>query len=54
MDATLTLGIRNITETTREYEYRGGPADGTAEFNGLTYTEEAPGRTIYLEFKGVF
>lgn len=51
---TITLGIRNLTEEDRHYEYRGGPETGSAPYAGLTYTTETPGREAYLEFKGKF
>jgi hypothetical protein len=53
MDTTLTLGVRNLTEESRNYEYRGGPASGPSS-DGLVYTNEDPGRTVYLEIKGEF
>lgn len=54
MDATLSLGIRNLTEESRNFEYRGGPVGGGGVSNGLVYTTEEPGRTVYLELKGAF
>ena len=54
MDATLTLGVRNLTEESRNYEYRGGPANSPSSSDGLTYTSEDPGRTVYLELKAEF
>lgn len=54
MDVTLSLGIRNLTEESRNFEYRGGPAGGAGTSNGLVYTTEEPGRSVSLELKGTF
>jgi hypothetical protein len=53
--ATLTFGIRNLLATTRQYEYRGGSANGNdGPHSGLTYTEEDPGMGFSVEFKATF
>jgi outer membrane receptor protein involved in Fe transport len=54
MDATVSLGIRNLTEESRNFEYRGGPVGSVGALNGLVYTTDEPGRTVYLELKGSF
>ncbi|WP_367874483.1 outer membrane beta-barrel protein [Luteolibacter sp. Populi] len=55
-DGTVTLGFRNLLDGTRDYEYRGGGANGGGggEFDGLVYTQESPGRSYSVEFKAVF
>jgi hypothetical protein len=54
-DATLTFGFKNLLDGTREYEFRGGGANGAAgEFDGLAYTQEEPGRSYSIEFKAQF
>ena len=54
-DATLTFGFKNLLNGTRDYEYRGGGANGVAgEFDGLAYTSEEPGRSYSIEFKAEF
>ena len=54
-DGTLTFGVRNLLEGTRDYEYRGGGVNGSVgEFDGLAYTSEEPGRSYSIEFKAEF
>ena len=54
-DATLTFGVRNLLEGTRDYEYRGGGVNGSVgEFDGLAFTSEEPGRSYSIEFKAEF
>lgn len=51
----LSFGIKNLLETDREYEYRGGSATGnTGALNGLSYSAESPGMSYSLEFKAEF
>ncbi len=49
LDGTVTLGVKNLLGTSREYEYRG---DGVSD--GLTYTEDDPGTSYYVELKARF
>lgn len=52
---TVTLGVKNLAGTEREYEYRGGTAGGNGgEYDGLVYTIEDPGTSYYLELKAEF
>ena len=53
-EGTLALGCRNLTGEDRRFEYRGGPPGGPSPFDGLTYTNEDPGRQFYLEVKAEF
>jgi hypothetical protein len=52
---TLTMGVKNITNSLREYEYRGGtPGGNGGPLEGLTYTTEEPGTSYSIEFKAAF
>lgn len=51
--ATVTLGLRNLLDGGQVYEYRGGPG-GNDPLNGLVYTEDQAGRSVYLELKAEF
>jgi hypothetical protein len=52
---TLTLGVKNITDSLREYEYRGGTAGGDGgPLEGLAYSTEEPGTSYSIEFKATF
>jgi TonB-dependent receptor len=53
-DGAVTFGVRNLLEGNREYEYRGGGVGGGGAFEGLTYTQESPGRTYSIEIKTEF
>lgn len=52
---TLTLGVKNIAATEREYAYRGGTPNGDGgPLDGLVYSIEDPGVSYYIELKAAF
>lgn len=52
---TLTMGVKNLTNSLREYEYRGGTSGGNGGLlEGITYTSEEPGTSYSIEFKAAF
>lgn len=51
---TLSVGVKNLTEEDRQFEYRGGPVGGPSPYDGLSFTSEEPGREYYVEFKAEF
>jgi hypothetical protein len=53
LDGTLTFGVRNLTEQSRDFEYRGGPDLGPTR-EGLSYSVDDAVRTVSLEVKAQF
>ena len=53
MTGILTLGVRNLLDGDLQYEYRGG-SGGNDPLNGLSYSDEGPGRGVYMELKTEF
>ncbi len=52
---TLTFAVKNLTNTSLEYEYRGGVPNGNGGIReGLTYTVDDPGLSYSVEFKASF
>lgn len=51
-DGIVTLGVKNLLNDDRLYEYRGGPPGGQSD--GRVYSQESPGRTYSIEFKAEF